>query len=173
MRPEELADLRNAATRDAQRLLDEVWGDQVPVDPWEIASKLGIRAESSPRLPPDVSGLIMRSESGDARILVDSRDSPRRQRFTCAHEIGHLIQNVDKERIDFVDRRTAPGVDKNPEEIYADEFAANLLMPENAVRASIGGSALGAMDILTLARKFDVSELAMSYRLRRLEILGG
>ena len=36
--------------------------------------------------------------------------------------------------VDFRDRRTAAGLSQDPDEIYAEEFAACLLMPEDALR---------------------------------------
>jgi len=36
--------------------------------------------------------------------------------------------------VDFRDRRTAAGLSQDPDEIYAEEFAACLLMPEETLR---------------------------------------
>lgn len=88
-----------------------------------------------------------------------------RQRFTMAHELGHFaLHRNDYSRFDDVtfSRRNS---DPSRMERDADQFAADLLMPEVQVRAEIGKGIRGLND---LARQFDVSSLAMRYRLESL-----
>src|SRR5581483_6981448 len=83
--------------QDAAELLHATWiGEDgtivIPVDPFYIAKRLGIQVFTA-SLDQGVSGLL-RKEAGydDPRIYVNSSDSRNRQRFTCAHELGHYIR---------------------------------------------------------------------------------
>jgi Zn-dependent peptidase ImmA (M78 family) len=61
-------------------------------------------------------------------ILVNSHRPPGRQRFTCAHELGHK-SHIDEIIADYT--RQSNG--RNPDEIKADLFASYLLMPSTTV----------------------------------------
>jgi Zn-dependent peptidase ImmA (M78 family) len=83
-----------------------------------------------------------------------------------AHEIGHFVKRATApDAFEYVDRRdnlSATGTD--PDEIYANEFAANLLMPEDWVRKYTENNRSPA----ELAIVFGVSAEAMNYRLQNL-----
>jgi Zn-dependent peptidase ImmA (M78 family) len=97
---------------------------------------------------------------------MNAADSFRRQRFTCAHEIGHYVRRTEHpeeyEYIDYRDALAAQGTDQ--EEIYANKFAASLIMPAAEVRRL----ANQGMSDLQMASRFDVSVEAMQYRLQNL-----
>ena len=159
------------AVRDASRVLDQMWsspfGVDVPVDPVSIAVALGIKVYTAD-LDASVAGLLVKRRGEDAEIYLNAADSENRQRFTCAHEIGHYIQrsNTDDSEWEFVDRRdelSSQGTD--PGEIYANSFAAQLLMPEHEVR-----SAAKRMTVPQMALNFQVSLEAMKNRLATLRI---
>jgi Zn-dependent peptidase ImmA (M78 family) len=152
-------------TQDAKRVLAEVWGDGLPVDPVRIARSLGIKVLTA-RLDPDVSGALVKELQQDPVILLNAGDSSNRQRFTCAHEIGHFVKRSDTpEEYEYIDRRDAlSAMGRDSDEIYANQFAASLLMPAEAVRRLTHA---GLSD-LQLALRFDVSLEAMQYRLRNL-----
>lgn len=95
-------------------------------------------------------------------ILVNGADSPMGRTFTLFHEVAHLINRTSglcalRESVD--------------EEAIANNFAANFLMPESAVRASLNGQAEPEAAVGQLARHFKVSMLAAAVRLRRLEVI--
>jgi Zn-dependent peptidase ImmA (M78 family) len=157
---------------DAEQLLQTVWAlgsDAIPlpVDPFVIAQRLGIKAYSAD-LDEGVSGMLIQRAGQDPEIYVQASDSPNRQRFTCAHELGHYFKRSEagEASLEFVERRdllTSQGTD--PEEIYANQFAASLLMPCDAVRTQrkeLGSAAL--------AYRFGVSADAMNYRLANLRL---
>src|SRR3954469_4734973 len=87
------------AENDAWELLEKAWlqdgtsRPHLPVDPFAIARKLGIQVFIDYGLPGEVSGML-RKRSGyqDPEILLNANDSRNRQRFTCAHELGHYNQ---------------------------------------------------------------------------------
>lgn len=150
--------------RDAQQLLAQVWRDRpLPVDPIYIARELGLDVYVA-ELEPDWSGALVKRAYEDARIYVNRFDSHNRQRFTAAHELGHYYkrQPEDHEAYEYVDRRdhrARQGTDA--EEIYANQFAAALLMPADEVRR-LHEEGVAAP---TMAYHFGVSAEAMAYRL--------
>ncbi|MEZ0577301.1 ImmA/IrrE family metallo-endopeptidase [Nocardioides sp. MH1] len=159
------------ATRDASQLLDRAWagpfGVDVPVDPVSIARSLGVDVFTA-NLDMGVAGLLVKRAGQDPAIYLNANDSENRQRFTCAHELGHYIRRSgnDDEGWEYVDRRdqlSSAGTD--PEERYANGFAAQLLMPEHEVR-----SQAKKFDAAALAYTFGVSLEAMNNRLATLRI---
>jgi Zn-dependent peptidase ImmA (M78 family) len=154
---------------DAFLLLNTVWArhepdDLIPVDPVYIAEALGINVFVAD-LEHDVSGMLMKAPGEDAVIYLKRGHSRNRQRFTCAHELGHYVRATDNgnpETLSIVEHRSLlaqAGTDT--EEIYANKFAAALLMPAHIVRARWAAVAQPA----SLAAEFGVSTDAMNYRL--------
>lgn len=135
-----------------------------PVDPIRIARKLGINVRLAP-MKAGASGAFIRV-AGKASILLNASDFANRQRFTCAHEIGHYMAALDNgdadvDILDWRDQRASRGTD--PAERYANSFAAALLMPaEDLAKHSKPRSAA------LLAAIFSVSTEAMSNRLNNL-----
>ncbi|ANC31551.1 ImmA/IrrE family metallo-endopeptidase [Isoptericola dokdonensis] len=157
--------VKEKAANDAADVLEAYWAAGYPVDPDRIAAQLDmdvIRATFN----ESISGML-RVEPGDRPVIyVDDRDSEQRQRFTIAHEIGHYVERNSRGETDFnfIDRR---GGGYDAHELYADEFAANLLMPSHYVKQlHADGINPGVM-----ARRMNVSLQAMQIRLRRLGLL--
>jgi Zn-dependent peptidase ImmA (M78 family) len=154
--------------RDAEELLDTVWdGRPLPVDPIEIAQQLGVRVYKL-GLDEGVSGMLIKEPGRDPEIYVNSGDSINRQRFTSAHELGHYVKRVvagadEWAAIDYRSPLSSEGSD--PDEVYANRFAASLLMPRREVQRLYREHRLAA-----LAYEFGVSEDAMNYRLRNLKL---
>lgn len=135
----------------------------LPIDPFHVARIYGVPVFEYP-LAPDLSGYLDWDSRG-AFIVVNSHHGAVRQRFTVAHELGHFydayrrnLPKIKKDRSDLASRGT------DIEEIYANRFAASLLMPADAVRTKFEV----VRDVGALARIFNVSEQAMSLRLRNL-----
>jgi hypothetical protein len=140
-------------------------GDELPVPVDSIAEDLlGLAVEAREL---DVSGMLLPAER---RILVNAAEPETRQRFTIAHELGHWIcQCLEGSSKPVYCRAEDVGV--NPEaralEREANIFAANLAMPEPAVRTSWETIA----DLDGCARHFDVSPNAMAWRLYSVGLL--
>jgi Zn-dependent peptidase ImmA (M78 family) len=102
-----------------------------------------------------------------------------RQRFTIAHEVGHLLLHgrddlhVDRDfRVHRRDDRSSQAIDA--QEIAANAFAAELLMPTVFMRAEVSGAPVAFDDdarVQDLARTFEVSVQAMVIRLTNIRLL--
>lgn len=155
------------AKKSAALLLESIWEDRgLPVDPVAIANKLGIDVVEM-ELPDDVSGALIKDKDKDPVIVLAQTDSRSRKRFSCAHELGHYAFRManDGDQYEYVDLRgqsSAAGTD--PEEIFANQFAASLLMPEDKVRCLIKEK----IPNFLLAQRFGVSDDAIRFRLKNL-----
>jgi Zn-dependent peptidase ImmA (M78 family) len=161
--------VRQDADRAAQAILADTWNDSLPVDPVRIARLLGMDVITA-SLAPDVAGALVKERGQDPSIVLNAKDSSNRQRFTCAHEVGHFVRRKesgdDYEYIDYRDIFSSTG--EREEERFANSFAACLLMPEEHVRRF---HRKGLSDI-QMALRFDVSRDAMSFRIANLNLNG-
>jgi Zn-dependent peptidase ImmA (M78 family) len=150
--------------------------EKAPIPIERIAKGLGATLQFEPfEGKGDVSAMLYRDDERTV-IGVNSTHGRTRQRFSIAHECGHLKLHKGKMYVDgkvnFRDSISALAIDK--EEIEANAFAAELLMPREFVVAEIK-KALRQHDqhdadsiVPELARVFDVSPLAMEFRLKNL-----
>lgn len=157
--------IRAAARQEAAAVLDRYWRPLLlPVDPVSVARGLGLSVFSA-ELGEDVWGMLVGGSAG-CDIYLD-RDQPRtRYRFSCAHELGHFIDRgaeLAPGRA-FVDKRSDSGVGR-ADEVFANEFAGSLLMPEADFR-----SAVRASEDYDLAERFAVSLDAVRRRRRLLGV---
>lgn len=159
--------VKDMARDDAKDTLATFWDGSFPVDPFKIAEEMGI-ATKRMFLDDETSGIIVARPETQATIYVEETDTRPRQRFTCAHELGHYVERSKFQAdltkgFSFVDKRTNK---RDIHEFYADEFAGNLLMPEDKVREL---EAEG-LTLIRMAGFFGVSVPAMEVRLQRLGI---
>jgi Zn-dependent peptidase ImmA (M78 family) len=164
---------RRAAEAEAQRvLLESGHAGDVPTDIEAVAEHLGAKVIRE-RLDRDVSGLLLR-DADSVMIGVNDLHAPRRQRFTVAHEVAHLVLHkgrplvLDHVRLNFRDATSSAATDA--EEIEANQFAAAILMPADLVMSEArrlveDPSATAASIVPLLAQGFEVSDQAMEYRL--------
>jgi Zn-dependent peptidase ImmA (M78 family) len=138
-----------------QRYRAAYGGAELPVPVEAIAEDLlGLAVEE--RDLEGVSGLLY---PGERQVYLNAADSPARRRFTLAHEVGHWVCQVQEGRtVPVFCRAEEVGVGEGKAlEREANVFAAELLMPELAVRASAADSSAAA--------RFGVSGEAMRWRL--------
>lgn len=153
----------DAARDAATSALADYWQPgRFPVDVEAIARGMGIRVEYT-FLRDGVSGMIEARRNQPPVIYVDKTEVPARQRFTIAHELGHFVErsNQGSDDFAFIDER---GTKYDLHEFYADEFAANLLMPSDEIRYL---QTQGRTSI-QMAAHFGVSAPAVNKRIDRL-----
>lgn len=174
MKSEEVMEL--SPEEAARQILDQ-GRYETPVDVERIAQRLNITIRMQ-ELEENVSGvLIIKQER--AVIGVNKDHHPHRQRFTIAHEIGHFLLHrssdrvfIDAAPVFFRDENTSSG--RDPQEIEANQFAAELLMPERELRALVSVQPIDVFDdagVRRLATHFGVSAQALTIRLTRLGLV--
>ena len=119
-------------------------------------------------LDEDFDGLAV-STPGSEMILLGSTHRSARQRFTLAHELGHLLAGDDQEVRVEQDVRD-PRRRKDPAEKRADAFAAAFLMPQEVLQAAAAGG-LGERAFAELACERAVSPVSLAWRLRNLGLI--
>src|SRR5690349_17466947 len=83
-------------------------------------------------LPDEVAGALWR-DGGRAIIWVNGAQAVERQRFTVAHELGHVCCRHDATTVDTA--ATISAAARDPREVQANAFAAELLAPRAGVAA--------------------------------------
>lgn len=150
-------------------VLNSHWDGRLPVRPDLIAHKMGIQV--TPLIPDAISG----NQCGFAEITPDGRyvisynsyDPHSRIRFTLAHELGHHVLGHTQNGRKLREYSNPDHNDGNyMEERDANRFAAELLMPQDAVATLINREKVYA--IPELANRFGVSEEAMYWRMKNL-----
>jgi Zn-dependent peptidase ImmA (M78 family) len=171
-----MANVRKAQMR-AKALREKHGITAVPVDVARLAELEGVQIDRTD-FGHEVSGLLVKH--GDrATIGVNARHAAGRQRFTIAHELGHFLLHsnrelfVDKDYVvHFRDENSSTGCD--PVEVEANQFAAELIMPEVEVRQLFSEQRFDIDDegaLRKLARRFQVSPTAMAVRLSSLGLV--
>lgn len=148
----------------AARALREHWqlGDDAVPNLCELLEEKGIKI-CAIDLPAKVSGVqaLVRTTADQALpvIVVNAADAGERQRFTLAHELGHLWLSVQKD----LDAEKA-----------CMWFAGAFLVPEGVLRREVGQHrrSVAPRELFELKRLFGVSAQAIAYRCRDLGIIG-
>jgi Zn-dependent peptidase ImmA (M78 family) len=145
----------------AAALVREHWG--LGIDPIpnlvELFEEHGIKVLSIALTHIDGLTACVRRTGKDPLpvVVVNRHDWGERQRFTLAHELGHMVMDV------------AHGVD---EEKASHRFAGALLMPAEALWSEIGKhrKSIGWSELFHLKALFRVSVQALTYRCKDLGI---
>ena len=160
---------RQTIRKQVSELLKDNRVTRSPVPVERIAQNLGIEVRFE-AAEDDLSGALIRKPKGRVVIGVNSAHHSNRQRFTIAHEIGHFILHKGmKLHVDEDFRINLRDGSVNDEEIDANAFAAELLMPTEFIGRDI--QKLGRIDqqgVERLARRYQVSSRAMEIRLTNL-----
>ncbi|QNE75714.1 ImmA/IrrE family metallo-endopeptidase [Streptomyces finlayi] len=116
-------------------------------------------------LPDGIDGAAWQAD-GFRLIMIDRTPVPTRQRFTLAHELGHILA---RDAQDFLtETHLSPGHQKDLSEIRANVFAANFLMPRSEITAAVAGHELTDEELRPLVVRFKVSPSALGARLAQL-----
>jgi Zn-dependent peptidase ImmA (M78 family) len=122
-----------------------------------VSPTFNLKVRGTKDLPKGVDAILYRDESVSI-IGYDENVARVRQKFSVAHELGHLHMghvhgqsSIDLDSTDF-------------DEVEANQFAANLLMPQTFLASDIKA---GMRDVQALAKKYVVSEEAMWWQLSK------
>lgn len=161
----------------AESLLTKFELFRVPIDVFRCADLLGIDVKPA-EMEPDMSGVFIKKENVPY-IRYNSKDSPARQRFTIAHEIGHFLLHAKSNSL-FVDktekvmyRNAQSSTGELLKEREANAFAAALLMPRKLVQQTASDLSKYELEnfVYSLSVRFQVSDYAMGIRLSNMGLL--
>lgn len=129
-----------------------------PYAPEKLAELYNIEVRRSPL---NCDGWCLQVEDR-AIIRINSTSSAARQRFTLAHELGHLILGIPS----VVGESMFITANRNSaEEKRVDKLAANILLPKSKVLDYIKEVPVTATVIKKLARRLHVSDVVVALRL--------
>lgn len=153
---------------DARRRLG--LGQNEPIDVIHVLRHLdGITVIHRP-FEGSISGCFMRGSLAKV-IVINSARSLGHQRFTMAHEYYHLLFESERSGGVCTTERFAA---RGSSESYADDFAANFLIPHGGLAEALyrleysTSRPLKMADLIELEHLFGVSHRAMLVRLRHL-----
>lgn len=169
----ESAPARKYVVREAENLADEVLeiyghvGKSAPTPIVKIARDLGFTTYKAKDIPEDISGNIFiggttRKDYGKDKVIIVGENEPLpHQRFIVAHELAHYLMdyigNEEYKGEGVIFSRTYPKVSHDsPEEIRADRFAAELLMPKKVFLAEY----VKAMKLSGYSKEYTIPYLA-------------
>ncbi len=151
------------ARKMARKVLKDYKLNQVPTDLKKLVEGLGLKFIEL-NDPEDIDGAILEIDGKPKMAVLNTTKSIARQRFTLAHELGHIFLNHTKRDI-YDAEMSREGEDqissksnKPPKEIEADVFASELLIPYEQLKKN--KDKLGDLD--ALAELFQVSKQAMT-----------
>lgn len=165
------------ARKRALQILEEANISKAPVPVERLAKRLGAVVRYSP-FDDSLSGMITIKENVPI-IGINALHHPNRQRFSIAHEIGHLVLHrdfitnhvhVDKQFSLHRDERSATGEDAL--EVDANAFASELLVPHVWLKEAIASDFDLEDDraLASVAKQFKVSKIALQNRLLHLAL---
>jgi Zn-dependent peptidase ImmA (M78 family)/DNA-binding XRE family transcriptional regulator len=155
-------------TQASEAMLRNEEAKGIPPDVVWLTHRAGVRVLPWEGMHPAISGLLVRLE--DSPVIAFNPEHPEgRSRFTIAHELGHLVLGHLEEL--HVDVSADEGGNERPsydarQEHDANNFAANLLMPEQWVRDKHAEG----MSVKDMAQELKVSALALGYRFMSLKL---
>lgn len=121
----------------------------------------------------DAGSAVSAIVDGNAAVLINSSDAPWRRNYDLAHELFHLLTwDVLPDEDECDDQNS-----KSLAEKYADAFASALLMPGDEVRREVlarkgdKDKKMSLLDFVAIANEFDVSTIALLWRLVNLNHL--
>ncbi|MEA5576070.1 ImmA/IrrE family metallo-endopeptidase [Anabaena sp. UHCC 0451] len=162
------------AKQAAQKILER-FGDTLPIKLDAILKEHNISVRKE-KLEDKTSGMLVIKDSY-AIIGINDNHHPNRQRFTIAHELGHFLLHhtvsnvfIDSSLVFFRDEKASEGTKR--QEIEANTFAAELLMPESVLIEKVRN--LPPDDdkaVKELADEFAVSVQALTIRLTKLGLI--
>jgi Zn-dependent peptidase ImmA (M78 family)/transcriptional regulator with XRE-family HTH domain len=141
----------------------------LPTDLGQLAADMEDRFDVDVAIEPlerGLDGLAIRRRHYSL-IMVSSSIAAHRQRYTMAHELGHLMA---RDQGDIVDENI--NYSRTPAETRANAFAAAFLMPAGALRAATSERTTPTEELIAdLLARYRVSLDALAFRLHNLGII--
>jgi transcriptional regulator with XRE-family HTH domain len=153
----------------AREVLDIAEISAPPVQLEEICEVLSLPIYRRSDFPDALSAVVLTIADGSYAIGVNGKHSQKRRRFSIAHELGHAVLRHEASYYLEYSVHDA-GAGDPPGYRYLDEreanaFAAALLMDDRWVRDDFADGLRGVHE---LARRYEVSDVAMGFRLTNL-----
>ena len=143
----------------ARNLLKEIGLKEPPISLWKVIKRLQVKNNLSVEPVFDfgekVSGVLVVFEDS-ATIGFNKKQGWYRNRFTLAHEIGHLLMGTTCNSVDEALSSNRAG------EIAANEFAAELLIPLKNLKADFKK---GVQNIEILSERYRMSKEAIGWKI--------
>lgn len=136
----------------------------------DICQALDVPLYRRDDFPDALSALVITITDGHYVIGVNNDHHVNRRRFSEAHELGHAVLRHEASyylEYNTEDAGEPPGY-RYLDEREANAFAASLLMDERSIREDF---AAGIRTVYELAARYEVSEVAMSFRLVNLGLV--
>lgn len=127
----------------------------------QLAESNGVRVLSLPSKAKAVDAFSFIRDD-EAYIFLSTVKTPERSRFDIAHELGHLVMHTRTVPSGSTDTLASQELEKQ-----ADEFAAEFLMPAEAILPRTGTEP-AVPEIMELKASFKVSAMAMTKRLHEI-----
>lgn len=156
------------AKQAARDIRSKFSSDGLSVNAFEVAKANGINVLYFKPEPGDeivdASGVL---DKAKRTIFLNIGESPERQNFTLAHELGHYFLDHPTEEygVYWRNQQYAPGI-KSDKEREADCFASELLMPKDLIEQYKKKYHFDDTDYHALADLLGVSNEAMRNRLK-------
>lgn len=164
-----------------QKLLEKYILEEPPINVEQLAVQMGVAVQYK-SADDKLSGFLLRDLSQHKALIgINADHPPNRQRFSIAHELGHLLlhegerMHVDHQpflRIQRRDETSSQG--SSVAEKEANLFAAELLMPVRFIERDLAGVELNLFDdeqLSALAQRYEVSTQALTFRLAYLNYI--
>lgn len=162
--------LRNDAHQAASTVRETFWAGRYPVDPVKIALELGAEVYQAP-LGSDIFGALLQNPDRSMRIYINKNQPASRYRFSAAHMLGHYVDRSRRLKVlpriidRYSDKTPDPNTAEGQQEIWANAFANELLIPQEEIRKQHEN---GNTSPAALARLFNVPLPAMNQRIQAL-----
>ncbi len=151
----------------AERVIQEHNIRALPVQPIEIAERVGIEVVAKPASDSGVSGMLIKVGDDFCIAYATHIGSPGFRRFSIAHELGHyfLEGHIDAVFVEGSVHESRAGFLSGIQyEIEADHFAARLLMPNALFSAALRRAGEGLAAVESLASLCETSLPATAIR---------
>jgi Zn-dependent peptidase ImmA (M78 family) len=156
--------LRKVIQNQAEQVAKDAGFTTLPVDPFRIARDAGIEVKAKPPSADGVSGMFLKVGDKFGILYATHIHSIGFQNFSVAHELGHYFLEGHAEAVLKMGLHASHAgfVSSDKYEREADQFAAALLMPEDAFRLAMRsiGTGLEAVEKLSDIAKTSLTATA-------------